>query len=75
MSDPDADDAHQPKLFIQLWFGSFNPSCYRVVGPHNLGDAALTDLYSELVDNRREMAFRMSMLQLMPTHIHPEHMM
>ncbi|WHU49559.1 NAD(P)-binding domain-containing protein [Gordonia sp. L191] len=64
-----------PKLFIQLWFGSFNPSCYRVVGPHNLGDAALTDLYSELVDNRREMAFRMSMLQLMPTHVHPEHMM
>ncbi|MFT4085804.1 MAG: NAD(P)-binding domain-containing protein [Gordonia sp. (in: high G+C Gram-positive bacteria)] len=64
-----------PKLFIQLWFGSFNQSSYRVVGPHNLGDAALEDLYSEEVDNRREMAFRMSMLQLLPSSVHPKHMM
>lgn len=64
-----------PKLFIQLWFGSFNQASYRIVGPHNLGQAALDDLYSELVDNRREMAFRMSMLQLMPASVHPKHMM
>ncbi|MFF0816766.1 flavin-containing monooxygenase [Rhodococcus sp. NPDC003318] len=64
-----------PKLFIQLWFGSFNQACYRIVGPHNMGSAALDDLYSEFVDNRREMAFRMSMLQLMPSHVHPKHMM
>ncbi|MFE4499672.1 flavin-containing monooxygenase [Rhodococcus sp. NPDC056743] len=64
-----------PKLFIQLWFGSFNQACYRIVGPHNLGQAAREDLYSELVDNRREMAFRMSMLQLMPSSVHPKHMM
>ena len=64
-----------PKLFIQLWFGSFNQACYRIVGPHNLGRVAREDLYSELVDNRREMAFRMSMLQLMPSSVHPKHMM
>ncbi|EME20388.1 flavin-containing monooxygenase [Rhodococcus triatomae] len=64
-----------PKLFIQLWFGSFNQASYRIVGPHNRGSAALDDLYSELVDNRREMALRMSLLQLMPSSVHPKHMM
>ncbi|MFT4128129.1 MAG: FAD-dependent oxidoreductase [Gordonia sp. (in: high G+C Gram-positive bacteria)] len=64
-----------PRLFIQLWFGSFNQACYRIVGPHSMGAAAVDDLYSEIVDNRREMALRMSLLQLMPTHMHPQHMM
>jgi thioredoxin reductase len=64
-----------PKLFIQLWFGSFNPSGYRIVGPHNRGCAALADLYSELVDNRLEMAFRHSVLQLLPSSIHPKHLL
>ncbi|NDK92303.1 NAD(P)-binding domain-containing protein [Gordonia desulfuricans] len=64
-----------PKLFIQLWFGPFNQAGYRIVGPHALGRSAVDDLYSELVDNRREMALRMSLLQLMPSHVHPEHMM
>lgn len=63
-----------PKLFIQLWFGSFNPSGYRIVGPHKLGSAALEDLYSEPVQDRRFMAFRMSMLQLMPSSVHPKHL-
>lgn len=62
-----------PKLFIQLWFGSFNPSGYRIVGPHNLGSAALADLYSEPVEQRRHMAFGHSMLQLMPSFVHPKH--
>ena len=61
-----------PKLFIQVWFGSFNQSCYRIVGPHNRGRAALDDLYSEEIENRRDWAFNMSLLQLMPTHVHPE---
>jgi hypothetical protein len=64
-----------PKLFIQLWFGSFNQACYRIVEPHNRGKAALDDLYSEIVDNRREMAWRMSTLRFLPTDVHPEHMM
>ncbi|MBB3600514.1 hypothetical protein FHT40_000147 [Mycolicibacterium sp. BK556] len=64
-----------PKLFIQLWFGSFNQSGYRIVGPHNLGDAALADLYSEPVENRRDMAFRHVVLQLAPSFVHQKHMM
>lgn len=63
-----------PKLFVQLWFGSFNQSCYRVVGPHNLGAAALEDLYSEPAENLKEMAFRMSALRLLPARVHPKHM-
>lgn len=63
-----------PKLFVQLWFGSFNPSCYRVVGPHHRGAAALADLYSEPVENLREMAFRMSLYRLLPSSVHPKHM-
>lgn len=63
-----------PKLFVRLWFGSFNPACYRVVGPHNLGQAALDDVYSEPADNLREMALRMSAYRLLPPSVHPEHM-
>lgn len=64
-----------PKLFIQLWFGSFNQSSYRIVGPHNLGRAALADLYSEPVENRRDMALRHALLQLTPSFVHQKHMM
>ena len=64
-----------PRLFVQLWFGSFNPSCYRLVGPHNLGSAALADLMSETPENLREMAFRMSVYQLLPSSVHPKHFM
>ncbi|BBY63563.1 flavin-containing monooxygenase [Mycolicibacterium helvum] len=64
-----------PKLFIQLWFGSFNQSGYRIVGPHNLGRAALADLYSEPVENRRDMALRHVILQLTPPSVHPKHLM
>ncbi|WP_445168164.1 flavin-containing monooxygenase [Mycolicibacterium sp. Dal123E01] len=64
-----------PRLFIQLWFGSFNQSSYRIVGPHNLGRAALDDLYSEAVENRRDMAFRHALLQLTPSFVHQKHMM
>ncbi|WP_422746119.1 flavin-containing monooxygenase [Mycobacterium sp. WMMD1722] len=60
-----------PKLFVQVWFGSFNPACYRIVGPHNSGSAALADLYSEPVENRRDVAFRFSLLQLLPSFVHP----
>jgi len=61
-----------PRLFIQLWFGSFNQSCYRLVGPHSLGAAARADLYSEPVDNRRFVAFFLPLLQLMPSSVHPK---
>lgn len=64
-----------PKLFIQLWFGSFNQSSYRIVGPHNLGRSALADLYSEPVRNRRDMALRHALLQLTPSFVHQKHMM
>ncbi|MFM9376438.1 flavin-containing monooxygenase [Gordonia sp. VNK21] len=64
-----------PKLFIQLWFGAFNQSSYRLVGPHNLGQAAYDDLYSEPVANRRFVAWDMSVLALMPPSVHPEHLM
>ncbi|AQA06154.1 dimethylaniline monooxygenase [Mycobacterium sp. MS1601] len=63
-----------PKLFVQLWFGSFNPSCYRVVGPHNRGPLALADLYSEPVEDRFRVAFRFSLLRLMPSKVHPKHL-
>lgn len=63
-----------PKLFSQLWFGSFNPACYRVVGPHNRGSDALADLYSEPIENRKEMAFRMPLMQLLPSSVHPKNM-
>lgn len=64
-----------PKLFIQLWFGSFNQSCYRLVGPHNLGAEAWEDIYSEPVENLRNMVWDMSLLQLMPTDVHPKYVM
>ncbi|WP_408623770.1 hypothetical protein [Kineosporia rhizophila] len=61
-----------PKLFVQVWFGSFNPSAYRIVGPHSLGDAALADLYSEPVEHRWFMARKMSLLRFMPSSVHPK---
>lgn len=64
-----------PKLFVQLWFGSFNPACYRIVGPHNLGSSALADLYSEPVEDQLDVAFRFSLLRLMPRRVHPKHLM
>lgn len=63
-----------PKLFVRLWFGSFNQSCYRIVGPHNMGAEAREDLYSEPVGNLRFMVYRMSLLQLMPSSVHPKHL-
>lgn len=63
-----------PRLFIQLWFGSFNQSCYRIVGPHKLGRAALDDLYSETVENRWQMAGQLALLQLAPRRVHPKHL-
>jgi len=59
-----------PRLFSQLWFGSFNPSCYRIVGPHHLGKAALADLYSEPIKDRGT-ALRNSLRQLLPSSVHP----
>ncbi|CAN5129571.1 hypothetical protein BH11ACT7_BH11ACT7_22940 [soil metagenome] len=63
-----------PKLFVQLWFGSFNPACYRIMGPHNLGPEALADLHSEPVEDRLDVAFRFSLLRLMPASVHPKHL-
>jgi hypothetical protein len=60
-----------PKLFIQVWFGSFNPSSYRVVGPHNLGEAALADLFSEPVENRSFTARGLSIMRFLPSSVHP----
>lgn len=64
-----------PKLFVQLWFGSFNPSAYRIVGPHSLGDDALADLYSEPVEQEWFMCRRMSLLRFLPSSMHPTHEM
>ena len=64
-----------PRLFVQLWFGSFNAAGYRIVGPHNLGTSALDDLYSEPVENRLHMVFKNALLQLMPARIHPRHLL
>lgn len=63
-----------PRLFVHLWFGSFNPSCYRIVGPHNRGSSALADVLSEPVENRLRIALHYSFLQMMPSFIHPKNM-
>lgn len=63
-----------PRLFVHLWFGSFNPPEYRIVGPHNRGAKALADVLSEPVENRRRIALHYSLLQLMPSFIHPKNM-
>lgn len=62
-----------PKLFTQVWFGSFNPSAYRIVGPHSLGEAALADLYSEPVEARTFMCRKMSILRFLPPSVHPKY--
>lgn len=62
-----------PKLFIQLWFGSFNPSAYRIAGPHSLGADALADLYSEPVEHEWMMCRQMSLLRFLPSSLHPKH--
>ncbi|WP_226576322.1 flavin-containing monooxygenase [Acuticoccus sediminis] len=62
-----------PKLFTHVWFGSFNPSSYRIVGPHSLGKAALADLYAEPVEGRTVMCRQMSLLRLLPAAMHPKH--
>ncbi|MEM8570311.1 MAG: NAD(P)-binding domain-containing protein [Pseudomonadota bacterium] len=61
-----------PKLFIQLWFGSYNPSCYRIVGDHNRGREALDDLFSEPVERRYTVAFKYPLMQLLPGAVHPK---
>ena len=65
----------RPKLFTRMWFGSFNPSGYRLVGPHSRGRAALDDLYSEPFDDRRDITLHMPLRQLLPSSVHPEHAM
>lgn len=62
-----------PKLFIQVWFGSFNPSSYRIVGPHSLGEAALADLYSESVEEHSFMCRQLSVLRFLPAWMHPKY--
>jgi hypothetical protein len=62
-----------PKLFIQVWFGSFNPSSYRIVGPHSLGEAALADLYAESVEEHSFMCRQLSVLRFLPAWMHPKH--
>lgn len=62
-----------PRLFTQVWFGSFNPSAYRIVGPHSLGKEALADLYTEPVEARSFMCRKMSILRLMPSSVHPKY--
>ncbi|GLY30724.1 NAD(P)-binding domain-containing protein [Kineosporia sp. NBRC 101731] len=61
-----------PKFFKQIWFGAFNPSAYRIVGPHSLGEAALADLYSEPVEHRWFMCRKMSLLRFLPSSVHPK---
>lgn len=36
-----------PRLLVRHWFYPFNQACYRLVGPHNMRDAALRELMSE----------------------------
>lgn len=60
-----------PKLFLQVWFGSLNPSAYRLAGPHALGESALADLYSEPVEHRWFMCRQMSLLRFLPASVHP----
>lgn len=62
-----------PKLFTQVWFGSFNPSASRTVGPHSLGKATLKDLYSEPVEETDFMCRKMSALRFLPSGMHPKH--
>ena len=64
-----------PKLFVQLWFGSFNPSGYRIVGPHARREEATADLYSEPVEHEWMMCRQMSLLRFLPSSVHPKHSM
>lgn len=73
----------QARYFARVLAGKLTPprNIDEVIGrekeweEYQLGKAALADVYSEPVENRREMALRMSLLQLMPSRVHPRDIM
>lgn len=73
----------QARYFARVLAGKLTPprNIDEVIGrekeweEYQLGKAALSDVYSEPVENRREMALRMSLLQLMPSRVHPRDIM
>jgi hypothetical protein len=63
-----------PSLLVRHWFYPFNQSCYRLVGPHSMRDAAMKEFLSNkagpLSGSIPILAF--SLLTVLPRSIHPK---
>lgn len=63
----------RPKLFVKMWFYSFNQSCYRLVGPHSIPEDSLRDIMNEKVPlNDNIFMLMMISLSMLPSSIHPK---
>ena len=63
----------RPKLFVKMWFYSFNQSCYRIVGPHNSPQESIQDIMGEKVPlNDNKFMLMLMALSMLPSSIHPK---
>jgi len=65
----------KPELLVRQWFYSFNQSCYRLTGPHNMYDSAVKQIMSEEPPGRSSsMTLMCSVLSMLPYFIHPKNL-
>ncbi|WP_118138641.1 NAD(P)/FAD-dependent oxidoreductase [Oceanicella sp. SM1341] len=64
----------RPRLLVRLWFGAFDPACYRLRGPHALGRSARDAIFAEPPAGRAGPALQYSLLQFLPSRMHPRDM-
>ncbi len=65
----------KPRLFVKLWFYSFNQSCYRLTGPYSNYKEAVEDILTEEVP-LHDYGFMLTMIALsfLPSSIHPKNL-
>ncbi|MET1256665.1 flavin-containing monooxygenase [Aliikangiella maris] len=62
-----------PKLFVKMWFYSFNQACYRIEGPHSMREESMQEVLNEKLPlNDSLFMFAMIVLSLLPSSVHPK---
>ena len=65
----------RPRLFVALWFYTYNQSCYRLTGPHSQYEEALADIMTEEVPLHDNIFMLiMIILSFLPSAVHPKNL-
>lgn len=64
---------NDPELLMKLWFYTFNQSCYRLIGPHNMAEKARESIMNEgLPGGKPASMFLFMASSLLPHFAHPK---